>query len=270
MLLPVGVCLVIFGTRYAALREAALKLDELGYDSVWVWDHYVSWHDPTEPVLEGLTTLAAVAEATQRVQVGTLVANNNNRHPGRLAKIAATMQEISGGRFALGIGAGGLADEQEQFGISHGDVNERVGRITEALQIIPHLWRGAPVSFAGHYYHLANAHCFPPPEPPPPIIVGANGPRMARLAGLYADGVNIQWHHRETFPATLAALDTALATRGRTRAGFDLSLHIAWDEFIADPQAINAAATELGVTRIIPWASAPFPLDDFVRLAASR
>lgn len=269
-MLPIGVCLVIFGTTYTALREAALRLDALGYDSVWVWDHYVSWNDPTEPVLAGLTTLAAVAEATQRVRVGTLVANNNNRHPGRLAKIAATLQEISGGRFELGIGAGGLAYEQEQFGIQQGDANERVGRIREALQIIPQLWSGAPVTFAGSYYQLEHAHCFPPPQPAPPIIVGANGPRMARIAGLYADGVNIQWHHREKFPATLAALDAALAERGRTRARFDLSLHLSWDELLANRQAVVATAHEIGVNRIIPWAKAPFPLAGWAELAASR
>src|SRR5919199_527694 len=111
-MITVGFCLATFGTPYVQVREAAQHLDDLGFDSVWVWDHYVSWNDPRESVLECWTTLAGLAEATSRIHLGPLVANNTNRHPGRLAKVAATLNELSGGRCEVGIGAGGLAFEQ--------------------------------------------------------------------------------------------------------------------------------------------------------------
>src|SRR5215212_6865171 len=120
-MIPIGVVLAPFGAGYTELREAAQQLDQLGFDSVWVWDHYMSWNDPRESVLECWTTLAGLAEATRRIRLGPLVANNTNRHPGRLAKVAATLHELSGGRLELGIGAGGRAVEQSLFGIDQGD-----------------------------------------------------------------------------------------------------------------------------------------------------
>src|SRR5215208_2789794 len=184
------------------LEEAGLittrKLDQLGFDSVWVWDHYMSWNDPRESVLECWTTLAGLAEATRHIRLGPLVANNTNRHPGRLAKVAATLHELSGGRLELGIGAGGRAVEQSLFGIDQGDRAERTARLAEALQIIPALWTGEPVTFQGRYYQLNDAIAAPRQHPRPRIIVGGRSVTMARLAGQYADGLNLQWSFRET------------------------------------------------------------------------
>jgi alkanesulfonate monooxygenase SsuD/methylene tetrahydromethanopterin reductase-like flavin-dependent oxidoreductase (luciferase family) len=266
-MIPLGFCLVSFGTTYAAMREAAQHLDQLGFDSLWVWDHYVSWNDPREPVLECWATLAALAEATQRIRLGPLVANNTNHHPGRLAKVAATLHEIAGGRSELGLGAGGLAFEQEMFGIAQGSAAERVARFEEAVQIIPALWCGEPVTFHGHAHHLDNAICAPAPQPPPRLIVGASGPRMVRLAGRYADGVNLQWRYRERFPNLLAALDAGLQARGRNRSGFDLSIHAAWDDLAADPPGMLARWQQIGFTRAIVYVKAPFPLAAFADLA---
>lgn len=90
-MIPIGISLPTFSVRYAELRAAAEALDALGYDSVWLWDHYVSWRNPGEPVLECWASLAGLASATTRIKLGPLVANNNNHHPGRLAKIVATL-----------------------------------------------------------------------------------------------------------------------------------------------------------------------------------
>jgi alkanesulfonate monooxygenase SsuD/methylene tetrahydromethanopterin reductase-like flavin-dependent oxidoreductase (luciferase family) len=267
-MIPLGVCLATMGTSYAELRAAARRLDELGYDSLWLWDHYVSWNDPREAVLEGPTALAGLAEATRRARLGTLVANNTNRHPGRLAKIAATLQEISGGRFELGIGGGGYAAEQASFGIDQGAVAERTARVAEALQIITLLWRGEPVTYAGRHYRLREAIVSPAPAPRPPIIVGARGAAMCRLAGLYADGLNLHWTDRRRLAGQLAALDAGLAERGRGRAGFDLSVHIDWMEIERDPVGMLGELAALGFTRAVPYASAPFPLAAFEAVAA--
>jgi len=266
-MIPLGFCLVSFGTSYAEAREAAQVIDGAGFDSIWTWDHYVSWNNPLEPAIEGLTTLAGLAEATNRARLGVLVANNTNRHPARLAKIAATLQEIAHGRFELGIGAGGYAAEQAPFGIVEPPAGERATRVEEALQVIKGLWSGQPCSFAGRYYSLRNAVCAPAPNPAPRLIVGASGPRMVRSAGQYADGLNLQWHNRERFPELLAALDEGLGRAGRTRAGFDVSLHAAWRDLGDDPAAALATWARLGFDRAIVWIKQPFPLREIEALA---
>jgi alkanesulfonate monooxygenase SsuD/methylene tetrahydromethanopterin reductase-like flavin-dependent oxidoreductase (luciferase family) len=267
MPLPVGFCLGTFGVSYAELRNAARLLDALRFDSVWLWDHYVSWNDPREPVIEGLTALAALAEATQHIRLGPLVANNLNRHPGRLAKIAATLQEIAQGRFELGIGGGGWKPEQEAFGIEQGTLDERTGRVAEALQIIRLLWSGEPVTFDGRDYRLTGAIVAPPPHPLPPIIVGARGTRLCRIAGRFADGLNVQWRDHARLDEQIAALDEGLAEAGRTRAKFDLSVHADWRDLHPDPLTTLDRWQALGFTRAIIAMAAPFRSEDFRRLA---
>jgi alkanesulfonate monooxygenase SsuD/methylene tetrahydromethanopterin reductase-like flavin-dependent oxidoreductase (luciferase family) len=267
-MIAVGFCLGTFGTTYRALREKAALIDALGFDSVWVWDHYVSWDDPREPVLEGWTTLAALAEATQRVRLGPLVANNTNRHPGRLAKVAATLHELSGGRCELGIGAGGYAGEHERFGIEQGSAAERRERLAEALEIIPALWGGEPVTFEGRHYQLKDAVCAPRQEPPPRLVVAAKSPRTARLAGLHADGLNLlQWRDRAKFSAVLEALDAGLAERGRDRGGFDLSLHPGLSDMAHDPVGVLGQWEAMGFTRALIYAAPDVPLATFEKLA---
>ncbi len=266
-MIAVGLCLVPFGTTYAQAHEAAQQLDLLGFDSIWLWDHYVSWNDPRESVLECWTTLSGLAEATHRIKLGPLVANNTNRHPGRLAKVATTLQEIAHGRLELGLGAGGLEHEQAAFGIVQGSPVERVEAVEEALHIIPALWSGEPVTFAGKHYQLNNAIVAPAPQPSPPIILAAIRPRMARLAGRYADGLNVQWSNRARFPQLFAALDEGLAERGRDRGSFDLSVHAGWNNFAPDPLSALEQWQQLGFTRAIMYARAPFPLAQFENIA---
>lgn len=269
-MLPIGICLPASGTTYAEVRRAALTIEDHGYDSLWLWDLYVSWNDPREPVLECWTTLAALAEATSRIRLGPLVANVTNRHPGRLAKVAATLYEIAGGRLEVGLGAGGYAAEQEAFGIDQGDRATRTRRLEETLRVLPLLWSGAPVTFEGELVRLRGAIVSPGLHPPPRLIVGGRSEALARLAGRYTDGLNLQWRFRESFPALLAALDAALAERGRDRTGFDLSLHVDWADLAADPEGACATWAALGFTRVIALAPVPIPLDNLARLAPGR
>ena len=113
--MKIGICIVPFGTTYLECREAAIAAEASGFESVWTWDHLLSFNDDDEPVLECWTLLAALAEATQRVKLGSFVANVLNRAPDVLAKTVATVQQVSGGRIELGIGAG--ARPKEQVGI---------------------------------------------------------------------------------------------------------------------------------------------------------
>jgi len=268
--IPIGICLPTFGTTYTEVRRAAMALEAYGYDSLWLWDHYVSWNDPREPVLECWTTLAGLAEATSTIRLGPLVANVTNRHPGRLAKVAATLYEIAEGRLEVGLGAGGYGAEQESFGIDQGDRATRTRRLEEALQVLPLLWSGDPVTFEGEHVRLRGAIVSPGLRPPPRLIVGGRSEALAHLAGRYADGLNLQWRFRERFPSLLAALDAALAARGRDRTGFDLSLHVDWTDLVADPEGALTAWAALGFTRVIAMAPAPIPLDDLGRLARLR
>lgn len=267
-MLKIGFGLSSFGSGYTHLRDASQEIEALGFDSLWTWDHYVSLGPKEEDVLEGLSTLAALAEATSQIKLGILVANNNNRHPARLAKIAATIQEISQGRFELGVGAGGFEGEQLPFGLEVAPAKERVDRLAEALPIIKGLWSGQSFSFTGDYYQLQEAICVPAPQPAPPLIVGVTGPRMARIAARYADGANLQWRHADKLPATLEALKNELVANGRDLNSFDLSLVVSWNDIAQEPQARMAEWQALGFQRLIVMIKAPFPLDQIKAVLA--
>ncbi|PDV96763.1 LLM class flavin-dependent oxidoreductase [Candidatus Chloroploca asiatica] len=265
-MLPLGFCLPTFGVRYVELRSAALAAESLGCDSLWVWDHYVSWNDPREAVLEGWTTLAGLAEATRSIRLGPLVANNTNRHPARLAKVAATLHELAAGRLELGLGAGGLAAEQIPFGIDQGDRASRTGRLEEALQIIPALWTGEPVDFAGQHYQLSGAIASPRLDTPPRIIVGGRSPALTRLAARYAGGLNLQWRFRDNFSQLLTILEATLADVGRSRADFDLSIYAYWHDLAEAPDATLETWANLGFNRAIVMMPLPLPIKALQRL----
>lgn len=268
-MIEIGFCLSTFGTRYRELREAARRIESLGFASIHVWDHYVAWPNPHESVLEAWTTLAGLAEVTQRVRIGPLVANNLNRHPGRLAKMAATLQELSGGRCDLAIGSGSGGEEQGSFGIKVGDAGERISRLEEGLQIIPALWKGEPVTFHGQYYQMTNAVSMPAQKPPPRLIAAATLPRTARLAGKYAEGVNFPWVVKERFPTLFDAMNEGLAERGRDRDGFDVSLHARWTAMESGPLRFLNKWEKMNFTRVIVYLESPFPLTEIEALIPS-
>lgn len=266
-MIAIGFCLSTFGTRYKQLREAAKHIDEFGFASLHVWDHYVAWPDPNESVLEAWTTLAALAGVTNHARIGPLVANNLHLHPGRLAKVAATLHELSSSRCDLGIGSGAGGVEFESFGIAVGGVAERVARLTEALQIIPALWKGEPVTFHGKYYQLTEAIISPTQNPPPRLIVAAALPETARLAGRYGDGVNFAWVVHNRFPVLFNALETGLAERDAPYDSFDRSLHIRWTALENDFSQALSEWEDMGFTRVIIYIEKPFPLAEIEDIA---
>src|SRR6266851_6889180 len=158
--MKIDVLLIPVGARYAEMRAAALAAEEAGFDGLWTWDHL---RDPDERaeagVPEAWTTLTALAEVTRRLTLGPLVLNTGLRHPGLLANMAATLQEISGGRLLLGLGAGGsrrlpYAPEQESLGLVIEPDRTRAERVAEAAQVMRRLWAGDESSFQGTYYRL--------------------------------------------------------------------------------------------------------------------
>ena len=165
-----------------------------GWDGVWVADHFMG-NPPMSPVetpmLEAGSLVAALAAAVERVRIGTLVYGNTYRHPAVVAKMAATVDHVSGGRFVLGLGAGWQVNEHEQYGITLPPVGERVGRFGEAVEIIRGLLRQPTTTFAGRHYTVTDAVCEPKPvQAELPILVGGSGDRMLGIVARGADEWN--------------------------------------------------------------------------------
>jgi alkanesulfonate monooxygenase SsuD/methylene tetrahydromethanopterin reductase-like flavin-dependent oxidoreductase (luciferase family) len=212
--LPVGVAIGSVGAEVAWWLESARRLDEAGYAGAWCWDHVMGKGDPTVPVLEQWTTLAAAAAVTRRIGIGSWISNVMNRHPAMLARMAGTAQAISGGRLTLGIGIGGFPREHRAYGIDFPDAAERAARLEEAIGVIRALWTGGPVTVPGRFYPLDEAVAFPRPEPVPRILVGAGTPAGVRLAARVGDGWAAE---SDTYESLHDRYLEALSAAGRSR-----------------------------------------------------
>jgi F420-dependent oxidoreductase-like protein len=180
-------------TTWQNLREHALLADRLGFDTLWVWDHFYSISgDLHRPNLEGWQLQAAYAAITKNVRIGCLVSGITHRHPAVLANMATTLDNISGGRAILGIGAAWNALEHNAYGIDLGTPAERSTRFAEATKIIRQLVDGKRVTFSGKYYELVNAEVLVRPvQKRLPILIGGGGEqRTLRTTARYAD----MWH----------------------------------------------------------------------------
>lgn len=177
-------------------RERWEWFEQLGYDSLWLTDHFVRTAQPDSPYFEAWTLLSALAVITKRPRLGVLVSSNTFRHPSLLAKQAVTLDHISGGRLELGIGAGWFAPEHEMFGLEFPPTGELVDRYEEALDLLDRYLCNDVTSFEGAYYTLKDAPNQPKSrqQPRPPFVLGAHKPRMIRLAARYAD----TWNSRGT------------------------------------------------------------------------
>lgn len=179
---------------FQEIRALALQAEDAGFDSVWVYDHllYRFPERETVGVHECWSILAALADATERVELGTLVMPVSWRNPALLAKMAATVEEISNGRLILGLGTGFHQPEFDAFGYPY---DHLASRFEEGIQIITSLLREGKVDFHGEYYSAPNGEIRPrgPRPEGPPILVASHGPRMLRLTAQYADAWNTAW-----------------------------------------------------------------------------
>ncbi len=196
-------------TRWPELREAVLRAEAAGFDDLWIDDHLLSdegaWPDPK---LEGWTTLAALAAVTQRARLGLMVSANTLRNPGLTAKMATTIDHVSGGRAILGIGAGWFEREHEAFGFDFGSgFGERLDRLAEAVPLLRRLLDGEAVTHEGRFYAFRDAVCAPRPiQAHLPILIGGSGPKKTLpLVARYAD----LWNAYGT-PEEVAAADAIL------------------------------------------------------------
>lgn len=219
---------------FARVAEQALRAERLGFDSVWVSDHFFAsleryGGDGTRyGSLEPLTTLAALAPITERIRLGTLVLSAGFRHPALLAKSATTIDRLSGGRLDLGLGAGWYAEEFDAFGYPFGGVGDRFARLEEVLAYLGALFDGEPASYEGERFSLRGAFNHPRPvqEPRPPLLIGGKGgPRLLGLAARLADGWNAVWRWTpEAYAERAAVASRACETAGRDPATFRRSL----------------------------------------------
>lgn len=173
------------------LRKIWTAVDEGGYDSLWLFDHFVAMGPTREgDIFEAWTLLAAMAEVTQNVRIGHIVTGNVYRHPGVLAKMAVTVDHLSGGRLTMGIGAGGDDYADQMLGIPPRPAWERIERLDEACQVLKLLWSEESGTFAGKHYQLEQAVSDPKPiqRPHPPIMIGSSGERYGlRVVAKHAD-----------------------------------------------------------------------------------
>ena len=188
------------GVTWEDLLSLWQELDrESNFDHLWLMDHFVTGAgtaaDSSGPCMEGWTALAALAQATSRVRLGILVTGNTYRHPAVLAKMATTVDHISGGRLEFGLGAAWHTYEHQAFAIPFHTVRERLERLDEAVQVIKLLWTEQRPKFEGRYYQLDEPPYNPPnvQQPHPPILIGGSGrKRTLRTVAKYADATNVQ------------------------------------------------------------------------------
>jgi len=219
---------------FERVAEVALRAERLGFDSLWVSDHFFAslerYGGPAERQgsLEPLTTLAGLAVRTERVRLGTLVLSASFRHPAILAKAATAIDLLSGGRLELGLGAGWYEREHEAFGYRFGGAGERFRTLEETLEVLARLLPGGPATYEGERFRLRGAYNRPPParSPRPPLWVGGKGgPRLLGLAARLADGWNTAWRWTpEAYAERVAAARAACERVGRDPGTLRLSL----------------------------------------------
>jgi len=200
---------------YAEIRAIATAAEDRGLDSIWVYDHLLFRFDgETTGIHECWTILAALAEATSRVQLGTIVMCTGFRNAALLAKMAATLDHLSGGRLILGIGSGWHDPEFDAFGYP---TDHKVGRFEESLTIIRSLIREGRVDLDGRWMTARDAVLVPPARPDIPILVAAKRPRMLELTARHADAWNLAWFGApdERWAGARRDLDAACVAVGR-------------------------------------------------------
>ncbi len=175
---------------YLANVQLSLELVAGRFDSVWFTDHL---QYDAAPILEGWTVISYLSGLYPQFAFGHVVLCQSFRNPALLAKMAATLQFMSGGRFILGIGAGWKEDEYKAYGYEFPSAGTRVEELEETLQIIKALWRDERATVQGKHYQVVDAYCEPKPDPIPTIMIGSFNPHMLRLTARHADWWNVSW-----------------------------------------------------------------------------
>ena len=232
-------------TDVSELRSIWQIADEAGFDHLWNFDHFAAISgDPERDVLEGWTLLGAMAEATSRVRIGCMVTGNTYRHPAVLAKMAVTVDHLSGGRLEFGIGAAWADLEHDMLGIEFGTPGRRVEWLDEACQVIKLLCTEESTNFEGTHYTLRSALANPKPvqRPYPPFWIGGRGERKTlRVIAQHADVWNAPGGEPDEVARVAGVLDAHCADIGRDPAEIRRSVQI---RYAGDDNALLRSAQE--------------------------
>jgi F420-dependent oxidoreductase-like protein len=235
-----GVGLPQFGTSLAHAQEVAQAADEAGFDWVYCVDHLIGIPNEEEPVLEGWTEIVAIAGVTRRVRIGHLVLCVSFRSPTLLAKMAATLDVLSGGRFFLGLGAGWHQGEYAQYGYELPAVGTRLAQLDETLGVARSMWTRERTTFEGRHFTVRNAVCNPKPvQARLPVLIGGGGERvLLRLVARHAD----IWNNLGVYHADVSRKRDVLAAHCR-EIGRDPG------EIVVSQQTIAAIAPDVAEAR---------------------
>jgi alkanesulfonate monooxygenase SsuD/methylene tetrahydromethanopterin reductase-like flavin-dependent oxidoreductase (luciferase family) len=243
---------------WARTVAIARRADEIGLESLWAYDHLHAFPAPgTQPTLEALSVLAAVAASTRRVRLGPLVACAGFRPAALLAKMTATLDVISGGRFELGLGAGWRREEWVAFGYGFPSLHERLVMLEESLEVASRLLGAGRATYAGRYSSVVDAINEPKgvQQPRVPIMVGGNGAEVTwRLAARFADELNLDGLAPSQVRAALPVVAQRCQEVGREPASLSVSVNVElpWASSARQERRdVLAAYRELGVRRVM-------------------
>ena len=229
------------------------------FDSVWVDDHmmpWAEWQSNDTPYLECTTTIAYFAAAYPSLKFGASVLCQSYRNPGLLARTAANLQYVTGGRFLFGIGAGWMEEEYLAYNFDYPKPSVRIAQLEEAVQIVKVLWTESPASFEGTYYRIKDAYCEPRPDPVPPLLIGGGGEKLTlRVVAKHADWWNIPGGTHDNYAHKLDVLRRHCAAVGRD-----------YDEIVKtwSAEAVAVAGTEAEAERIAAASPYSFAADVLV------
>jgi F420-dependent oxidoreductase-like protein len=251
------------GRAWARTVAVARQAERIGAESIWLFDHFHTVPRPTDEItFESFTSLAALGAATERVRLGQVVICNGFRNPALTAKMAATLDTISGGRYELGIGAGWKRDEWLAYGYGFPETRERLAMLHDALEVIGRMLEGdasVHATYEGEHHAVREARNVPKPVQATgmPIMVGGNGPKVTwRLAARYADELNLDGMSPEEVREALPTIRARCEEIDRDPDSLAVSVHVWWGtpEWRTEGAArrdLLSAYAELGVSRII-------------------
>ncbi|MBA2381760.1 MAG: TIGR03560 family F420-dependent LLM class oxidoreductase [Chloroflexi bacterium] len=245
---------------WARTIELARQAEEVGFESIWVFDHFHTVPVPTDEItFESFSVLAALAMATRRVRLGHMVVCTGFRNPAHTAKLASTLDVISGGRFELGIGAGWKKDEWEAYGYGFPPIGERMDAFGDDLEVITRMLAPGRATYEGSHAHVRDAINEPKgiQKPRIPIIVGGNGEvRTAGYAARFADELNFVFLDAAELRERMASVRQRVADEGRDPATFRFSMYLRDEDVRRAGQArvdVIGSLAESGLDRIVAF-----------------
>ena len=213
-----------YGFSYEEIRGLAVESERIGFESLWVSDHFFLTPEVSKtPCLECWITLAALARDTSRIRLGAMVSSQSYRNPALTAKMAASIDNMSGGRLNFGVGAGWKEVEYKAYGYPFPPPDTRIRQLNDSLEITKLMWTEERATYEGRFYSVKDAICSPKPiqRPHPPIWIGGMGSFTLKIAARHADAINFAWTIPiEQFMVKLEEFRGYIEARGRDNAEF--------------------------------------------------